>query len=557
MQNTKKEAPWSKTLKIIALCALALAFFYLMMRPYLLCGFYDDDAPNSSQAAYLRLNKISSLEFFLHHNRDWLNHSGRIYPIALLQDIFFKNLNSLRLYRDAHVFMVFVNLACFFLTLKQWGRNIYFSLLATILVLTLFQARTYHDPITSFCALLQTVFLFGALSIYYTNKFISKNSIWSLSASALCYAFVLLTYEVGLSFLPVILAILYLNTTSKKECFYASSPFIVITAAYLGATKYFRLHSGMSYDAIQLGSIARFFSTFKCQVFAALPLNFFFNMKNEHWFNWKSFSADLVHGRSIALFIIGFCLFFFVINKLQRSSRIPSQVIMIFSALMLLIPSMFPAISRKYQVELRPGLGYHPVYLAYFGVAAFIALLVYICIRLLAHSKNTTINKMICCIFAALFSVVAVINVNVNYMVVRAQNLGWMAERVALEKALHKGLFSEIKDDSIIISDTSFYWLNSAFIFGITGKRLYVIAEKSSIFPLPTGLAANKPDNINPLTNAQFESPFEIHFQKGNVFLLAFNNPETQTRSISVCPITKMSPQSTFETGPKCYVASD
>ena len=94
------------------------------------------------------------------------------------------------------------------------------------------------------------------------------------------------------------------------------------------------------------------------------------------------------------------------------------------------------AITQKYQDEItRPGLGYLPVYLSYFGSALIISFLII---------KNTPQKKVI--LTSSILGSLATLTFTINLMATSALNHIWKDPREMLEDAFQKKILEPQKN---------------------------------------------------------------------------------------------------------------
>ena len=136
----------------------------------------------------------------------------------------------------------------------------------------------------------------------------------------------------------------------------------------------------------------------------------------------------------------------------------------------LLLPSFMIALSGRYQQEVnRPGLGYLPVYFAYFGMALLISEGLISWIR---KGADRLVRMRMAALLAA---VVAVFSFNGNRIAAREMNRQRMGHRLLIQDGMQAGLFAEVPKDAVIVHEEDSGWMIPECVYQYAGKSLSLV----------------------------------------------------------------------------------
>ena len=357
---------------------LALAFLAAGLSLYALfkIAYNGDDVINSYVNGAL-LGHNRTIRTHTNIIRDIWFGNGRFFPLSFYATPLFSTFSTLFSYR---LFLVVLNL----LVIGAFARLVALltrDRIAVILSVTLFpiflQLRYYHDPVVSFHGLLQFVALFLFLAMIFQIQGIQKRKNILLILSAVFYLVCLMLYEISLTFIVifVLLAILFKGNRFRVRniLFHFAALGIV-----LAVTFYLRSTATASYGGTTLSlDIVPALRTFGIQLLAAIPLlNSLGSLRS-------LFSGDYFRPYHIFLFgslAIAVLSSFIIMAKRsenQSNSSIGEENInlrqkstlrlFLVGLALWMLPATLIAVSERYQNELRPGLGYLPVYIQIFG----------------------------------------------------------------------------------------------------------------------------------------------------------------------------------------------
>jgi hypothetical protein len=159
----------------------------VLLSPALGTGYLDDDMINSLIPGILKYHQDTLLSFTWKIVKGHWD-SGRILALgfALTYSIFFWIRNVI-LYKCYIVGCVLINVALFSYLIRKLTNNRSLSVLSAILPLVFLQFRVYHDPILSYCGLVQTIFTLVLLSLVFLCRYLESRRLSWLMMSLLAY----------------------------------------------------------------------------------------------------------------------------------------------------------------------------------------------------------------------------------------------------------------------------------------------------------------------------------------------------------------------------------
>ena len=451
------------------------------LKPILKSGYYFDDTHNSQTNAYLSYNKKSVLQFTKEISNGWIAH-GRILPGVLYTYAPWVYLfNSLIKYK---IFLMVLHLITvisfsFFISKICGSKNIF--LLSFLTIPIFFQFRRSPDAVTSFGFLVPIILLKLSLSLIFLKKYLDKKKIIFFIVSLIFFLLMLLMfYEIAYIFFPIVIYLIYISKEKFTDKLKYSFPYIIMSLFFIGL---YLLISSQAKNNTYGGSTINFdlrliFSSFLKQVSAAIPLSYYFISKPQFFYINK---LDYFYG--FVLFVITFFLLSSITIK-----KLKSFYLYIFGALFIFLSTIPISLSKRYQLEVAWGIGYLPVYIAYFGSASIL-------LGIILHIVNKLKIKIVKNIFIVFVStfvgVTGFLNLQNNKLVIENLNSIFKNPRDLVEIFLKSSFISTIKENETIISLDEGHWDNPFFYFYITNKKYNVIGIDSYI----ETVKKNKKDN--------------------------------------------------------------
>jgi len=441
------------------------------LNPILKSGYYFDDTYNSQTKAYLTYNNKSVIQFTKEISSGWISH-GRILPGVLYTYAPWVYLfNSLFNYK---VFLIILHLVAvisfsFFIFQISGSKNIF--LLSFLTIPIFFQFRRSPDVLTSFGFLVPIILLKLSLSLIFLKKYLDKKKIIYFIISLIFFLLMLLMfYEIAYILFPIVIYLIYISSEKLPDKLRYSFPYIALSLFFIGL--YFLISSQAKISTYGGSTInvdpSLIISSFTKQVSASLPLSYYFISKPQFFYINK-----LDYFYVLALIIMTFLLLFSIkLKKIKFSS------FYFFGALFIFLSSIPISLSKRYQLEVSWGIGYLPVYIAYFGVATIL-------IGIILHLKHKIKIKIIRTIFVLSISifigVVGFLNLQNNKLVIEDLNNIFKYPRDLVEDFLKSSFTSSITENETIISLNEAPWNNPFFYYDITKKKYNVVGITSYI----------------------------------------------------------------------------
>ncbi|MFA6220719.1 MAG: hypothetical protein WC647_00245 [Desulfomonilaceae bacterium] len=461
------------------LIVLAVVVNIINLLPVLQSPFLGDDAWRESC-----IRGISSLtradlgQICWSTVQDYIR-DGRWYPLVVYYYPAFYYLDRL-FYKIGEIVFVLINVLLFGYLVQLITRNKNLFVLVLLVAPLFFQFRFYHDPILSYYYLMQIEFALAEASLIFFIWYIRKPQLIKLVASVFLFAILLLVYEAFYSFCAIyaLVGYLELGVSEKKKIFKLSSPFFVLVAVNLTVALVIRTMFHTSYEGTTLSlEFWPWFTAFLKQVFAAVPLSYFFSFG--HLAQAWDYAGAYFLNQLVAITVLWVVLWIFNWDYLSgEDSDVSMKGIKALGVLGLgfwIFPAFLVTLSAKYQRELKWGLGYLPVYVSCFG-------LMMIALMFLTWVNNTLRNtrKMFrgsAMIATALIGAAVVgLNFTNNNIVVQCYNDAEHYHRSLMEKALTDGLMNGVQEGSFLTFGLPVRsWDEPAFYRMHSGLELQVV----------------------------------------------------------------------------------
>ncbi|MCK4825839.1 hypothetical protein KA005_59370, partial [bacterium] len=361
-----------------ALYILVGLYIIFSLHPLLNSGYYSDDIGTSIVKGKLEYENISLLSYIIDNLKTSITSIGRFLPVGQIFGstvMYFSS--SIALYKSLVLLLILSNIFLFGYFTYVISKDHYVSILLMLLIPLLFQFRLYHDPILSFGGGLQIILSFLLASLILLLKYLEGGNRKYLFISILFYNVCLYYYELSIPLILLYFATIAHKRNSIKQVISYGSPFIVSVIIVLALNfivkVFFISPSSSSYGGTSINfDIFRLLYTFSLQLYASLPLSYFFSdPSNILSFNWVQLIRQL-ETLDILAVIIFIILLFHVLGKLDFTN-LPANLFTSIGIILLIIPAMTISLSTKYQLEYDwyggIGIGYIPVYIQYYGIS--------------------------------------------------------------------------------------------------------------------------------------------------------------------------------------------
>ncbi len=445
----------------------------ISLSPFALNGWWFDDTGISSTFWEVQLRGVSLLQLLWETILSWANINGRLAPLAIVQIYGLHYwIHNVYLFRFCHVLLTLIHIGTFIWLLRKLKLGWDFIGLWLLLLIGVFQARNFHDPIASYGFFLQTQGIFLTLAIVSLltwsesprNKWLILSSILALIA--------LLMYEINLVFYPIAFGLLLMAPHSIQLKIRALITLFTPLIIYALLTAYLRNAIDISYPGVKVGSTDLMLVTYGKQFLAAFP-GVFYLLQWETEFPIVKLLSSFIYSplawilMAVSLYSAFRCVSTNNLNKEITSAKMKETFII--ALCLLFITPIFIAISSKYQLELTWGTGYIPVYYSYFGVALVLAAVFSWGIKHLV-SLQLPIVMIIAILITA--------NFLVNRNVIDKMDTIFVEPQKSLAQALESGLLDELHDgDSLNFEAPVYQFMNRGFIYRYSGKKLVIDNE--------------------------------------------------------------------------------
>lgn len=441
---------------------LAIVFLILSLLPVVQSGFYWDDAYFSVQLPGLRLAGGSIWE------RTWGEivryvSRGRINPFATFQFFFFYLLPDARAYKVFLILMTILSVLSFWILARRIFGPRRIVTLSILLLPICFQLRLYHDPLVSYYGLMQVLMIEFCWAMTLWIDFLRSGRTGRLVGSLVLFMIGLLTYEM---FYPLLLIFIMTAVFERKSVpagLRAAWGHLLITALLFALTIALKFaspdgaagYSGTTFSA----NPGKFFAAWLNQATAAFPFAYRLSAPESLVLTRLVFPREIFK-TTFSTFIGGieWCdvtalLVLFVLLSELRKAFSPAEVKpyhFAFGLALLALSSVVIALSRKYQEELVPGVGYLPVFFGYFAAAWLIFIGVARIFPWLSRRMGANTPFLI---GFSVFAVLYCMNQQTNRAVIRVLNEGFLYGRETAEEALRGGILEPISDGDLLISN--------------------------------------------------------------------------------------------------------
>ncbi len=496
----------SKTLNSLLILIALLFFIFRSLNPLLRSGFYADDMSNSLSWTSVVSGGPSRYQMLINGTPSG-PVPGRFYPLSNYAYFLFDFVHgNAVLYKLIILVCIIASLFLFALfILEAFGRKD--IAIFSILTLPLFmQFRIFYDPITSFHAFMQILFIFLILTLIFLNRYLQTKRLVYLLSSLCSFIITLFLYEISLMFMLIVFFFILRSNKHMKEKFtYIFIYFIPLTTAILLSLRERRRYESM--PAYQTNfNIFDWFPALIRQIYASFPLSYYKSnpgdifdhninsllekitfsdrvtvllfvvitvviIKRTNWINpRKNFSrtTDKVHRK--------------LRNKKNRDDSIDivknvrvilfnEKDLLMFGLLLLITPNLLIALSPTYQYLIYWGVGHIPVYISYFGAYLILSFL-----TVTILSKQKYYRKIgIFWLLMAIISAGYLVNFQNNRQIIETQNQTYWYKRTFLESMQKKSNFLQrIPENSLILFsvDDNLSLDVGPFIFSLTGKQI-------------------------------------------------------------------------------------
>ena len=365
---------------------LLLGLATLCLWPTFQIGYVSDDATSSLLPGVLRVEDLSLTEYISLVLANCLR-AGRFYPLQLVYlHSWFAFVQSTAIHKAMVIALIDLDLLLFYGLVHRVSKNAGLALLASALVIPLFQFRIGFDPILSFFGLFPLIVagLLGSAvpSPSGLSRLQNRTRWWVLSAAV--YVATLLLYELTFPLFLLHLALIAFSSLDRRGKIRTAAPFVLAALAALFTTMILRRISPFTDPAalelrrinLDVGAVLL---TWARHTSAALPLSYFI-LDSERLYPrlWRIGPVIRLAVSGFGWIVLAVALAtafwaFRLVRKDDEHTVGRVRPLVLTGLILLIIPPALVCISARHQTFISWGVGYTPVYIQYFGVALLIA----------------------------------------------------------------------------------------------------------------------------------------------------------------------------------------
>jgi hypothetical protein len=452
---------------------VALALALVAISPAIRSGWMADDAFYSALTGILGADRITLWQAMAHSFHIWFFGNGRFYPGLILEKyLVFDLFTNLVAYK---VFLAAATLAALemFRRCVQAYTTPAFASLCAIAAAALFLIHGYQDALIAYNAMPQIVAIAMFVSFITFRTALVRRSRAMAAISVAMYALAALTYEDAYLLCALYPFLARPLTGGWRVAARAAAPYAVVAATLALLELGLHVSAKLPPDALYAVNPdpAQFVKTVFYQITAAVPLAY-----------WLADPLRSFPVSAVGVFA-GFAAAGWIALRAVECSS-PKRLPLGTGVLAAVLPAIPVAVLVKYQLELRLGTGYLPVFLQTFGVALLLA-----SAAAAAERSRGTAARIAATLLLGVLGACAYAS---NVQLVRAQEPA-LAARAALESALASGLVKEVPDGSTIALPKTFDWIDydDSGPDGISARGLlYQYAGKRADLEAPDDLRA-------------------------------------------------------------------
>lgn len=452
-----------------------IAFVFIYLYPVLNSGFFYDDSLNSLIHGAKVNGNASIFDFIIGETARWAQ-GGRVFPLgpALcypLFDVIVHTGNDMLIYKIYIVIMTLINVWLCGVVVEKITLSKKIKFISMLVIPAFFQvAVSTYNALYSFHGLLQSVMLFGLLSLLFAiNSFEKQKKRYGI-LSGLFLACSMLLYEVGFIFIiPTVILIFYYKDGKFVDRIKRILPQLIVFTVIFLINVYARLTASIdTYVGVDINfNIVAIVKTFLKQLSAAFPLT-------QAIFNGVDIlkvcsNINIIHIISLPLFAV---LAYFIVFRTktapdqEKKQSIP--VLIMIGIALIIIPCVLISLSARYQInDVKIGAGHLPVYAEWFGMALLTAGIFALINRKL---KKKIVLYLLCLCIGLPVMFINISTMNTFFDETRPHNL---IARSAMESAIKDGYYNEITEDNLLVYDnsTQFYAIPNENMFSTYSDR--------------------------------------------------------------------------------------
>lgn len=425
-------------------------FVFIYFSIILYSGYFSDDSYSAQIKGALAYEDKNLLNYTIKTIFGWIIGSGRLQIFSSFQYFVFYFIENLIFYKFFIILLLIINFQLFNKLNYEITNSKKYSLYITIFSILSIQLRDYHDPVLGFHGFLIVLsilfFLQLLLLIEYTKNYNKTLLYISLIIFCICH----FMYEIAFTFLFLNLIFLQIKDANFKKNiqilkFYF---FVFIFAIFIFTLLQIRVHffsfnKAPDYKIItNILDIMSYAKILLIQILSAFPGIYFFSIfKNIIFDKFLIFFVSIIFSSFLIFMFISKNTILLINKENKKKSIINKTSILLYSILLFSIPAFIILVSSHNEHLLTKGIGFGYIF-NFFSSYGFGYIIYFILISLNKINKFFIIGSII-----ILFFFNSISNVNT---VLKSNIVYKYPDKIFLD-ASRKGLFSELKDKSILI----------------------------------------------------------------------------------------------------------
>lgn len=479
-------------IKILAFPAVVVGVLLWLLWPILGSPYVADDIPNSQRSAHLDFYSENWLQFVFRITRQWMKNEGRIFPVAVFENVLlFHSVHSRFLYKALQlVFVVVLIMMLAYLVhlLTHCGKT---AMLSVVFFAVALQVRVWYDPTISFGLLLPSVgiksiaaFILILLGMRSETKL---NQRAFFAAGAVCWSLALMQYEVVILLAPIaVLIALHENEGTKLRRIAGVCTIGLPSFAYAILSHLVRSGAHPSPAYSTNFDPSAFLPTLKYQVLGAVPLTVPYSRVDNRF----GIGGTITHLSTpqvifCSVVVFGIAYLIFSTGDLPRKTR---ATLFLTGAIFLVHPAIPTSLSVRWQEEVGPGHAYLPVMLQYLGTSMLLLVATIEINNLIKKliQNNKVLFRGISIGFATILSIVSVATICVNRSGIEYANAtyrGFRVDREIFEATVRRGLIKESMGGGVFLYSAfdPALWVNKEYVMWLGGPTVADFGQPASM----------------------------------------------------------------------------
>jgi len=430
--------------KTLLLASITVA----VLLPSLRTGWFADDASYANLPFAIDTGRVSLESAAFASYSNWLDTNGRWYPGLVVEKYAVFSIFQDRLaYKMFLVAISLVALVTTWFFVKKLASE-EFAFISILGMIACFQIRGYHDPFLAYNGMIQVVAILLFLSLAQFVTYAESAKRRYLVTSISLYVLACSTYEIAYIWAPLF-ALAAHSRKDFRQSIVLTFPIAAIGSAFVAAS--FILRANARIDPSSLYStrvdIGAYVAALCDQVTAALPLSYLILNPSKIFLPaWHGFGISL----NPIIFGIAAACAFVVIPRSTVPGRPQSRWVLAgLGILLVFLPSTEIPLLLKYQEELKPGLGYLPVFVEYSGVGILIALVI-------VRGATTRTARWASIL---MFSAITSLSAGANEKLADILEMPYLTSRVSFQQALSHGLLASVPSGATLAITPTFPWV--------------------------------------------------------------------------------------------------